>query len=331
MDFMRRFEGAASQKLIHRLAWITVAFTYFLVALGATVRVNNAGLSCPDWPLCYGRIFSMESIGVLLEESHRYVASIVSILVMALVLSILLWARHDKRLLIPAIIAPCLLVVQIILGGLTVLMKLEGAIITLHLATAEALFATILFITIMAGNKVPNQEPAEKTHQFARLAVLNALLIYLLLLSGSYVFNTGASLACQGWPLCGDAPDWAVRYHLDNINMLHRYIAAIIGLVIIWTLLAAWRRRNVAPGQARMAIAAGILFIIQSGVGALVVLWNRPIDLISILADLHLAIATAVWACMVLLATMAVRQSLITSQVVIAESEPINEYHAASY
>jgi WD40 repeat protein len=71
------------------------------------------------------------------------------------------------------------------LGGLTVLMKLEGAIITLHLATAEALFATILFIAIMAGNKVPNQEPAEKTHQFARLAVLNALLVYLLLLSSS--------------------------------------------------------------------------------------------------------------------------------------------------
>jgi heme A synthase len=327
MDFTRCFEGAAPQKLIHRLAWITVAFTYFLVALGATVRVNNAGLSCPDWPLCYGSIFSMESIGALLEESHRYTASIVSILVIALVLSILLWARHDKCLLIPAIIAPCLLVVQIILGGLTVLMKLEGAIITLHLATAEALFAIILFIAIMAGNKVPNQEPAEKTHQFARLAVLNALLIYLLLLSGSYVFNTGASLACPGWPLCGAAPDWAVKYHLDDINMLHRYIAAIIGLVIIWTLLSAWRRRNVVPGQACMAIAAGILFIIQSGVGALVVLWNRPIYI----ADLHLAIATAVWACMVILATMAMRQSLITSQVVIAESEPINEYHIPSY
>src|SRR5260370_32458953 len=263
MDFISRFEGVASQKLVHRLAWITVAFTYFLVALGATVRVNNAGLSCPDWPLCYGTIFSTESVGALLEESHRYTASIVSVLVMALVLSILLWARHDKRLLIPAIITPCLLLVQIILGGLTVLMKLEGPIITSHLPTSEALFATILFIAIMAGSKVPNREPVEKTRQFARLAVLHALLVYLLLLSGSYVFNTGASLACTGWPLCGAAPDWAVRYHLNDINMLHRYIAAIICLMIIWTLLSAWHRRNVAPGQARMAGAGRVLFIVQ--------------------------------------------------------------------
>ncbi len=327
MEFISRFEGAASQKLIHRLAWITVALTYFLVALGGTVRVNGAGLSCPDWPLCYGTIFSMESVGALLEESHRYTASIVSVLIMALVLSILLWARHDKRLLIPAIIAPCVLVVQIILGGLTVLMKLEGAIITSHLATAEVLFATVLFIAIMAGRKVPNQEPVAKTRQFARLATLNALLVYLLLLSGSYVFNTGASLACTGWPLCGVAPDWAVRYHLNDINMLHRYVAATIGLVMIWTLLAAWCRRNVAPGQARMAIAAGMLFIIQSAIGGLVVLWKKPIYI----ADLHLATATAVWACMVLLATMAVRQTLIAPQAVITESEPINEYHATSY
>ena len=76
-----------------------------------------------------------------------------------------------------------------------------------------------------------------------------------------------------------------------------------------------------------MAIAAGILFIIQSAVGALVVLWKKPIYI----ADLHLAVATAVWACMVLLATMAVRQTLIAPQAVITESEPTNEYHATSY
>jgi heme A synthase len=76
-----------------------------------------------------------------------------------------------------------------------------------------------------------------------------------------------------------------------------------------------------------MAITAGILFIIQSGVGALVVLWKKPIYI----ADLHLAIATAVWACMVLLATMAVRQTLIAPQAVVTESESTNEYHATSY
>ncbi len=309
---VNRYQGEASRTLIRRLAWVTVGFTYFLVALGGTVRVNNAGLGCPDWPLCYGQLLSWQSIGALLEESHRYTASIVSVLVIVLCVSIYVWARHEKQLFIPALIAPCILVIQIVLGGLTVLMKLSGPIITSHLATAQALFATILFIAGMSAITKPNRESPEKTRRFARLAVINALLVYGLLLSGSYVFNSGASLACPGWPLCGAAPAWAIRFHLSDVNMFHRYVAALVGLVMIWTLLAALLRRCVAPGQAALAIVTGIFFIAQSSVGALVVLLNKPIYI----ADLHLALATAVWGCMALMAVLALRQWRIAPQTI---------------
>ena len=74
-------------KLIRRIAWVAVGFTYFLVALGGTVRATDSGLSCPDWPLCYGKAFASVDYHTFLEQFHRYVAAIVSILIVALVIS----------------------------------------------------------------------------------------------------------------------------------------------------------------------------------------------------------------------------------------------------
>ena len=291
-------------KIIRRIAWVTVAFTYFLVSLGGTVRVKNAGLSCPDWPLCYGKVFAFPDIGALLEEAHRYTASIVSMLIVALTISALIWARKERHILIPALIAPMLLVVQIVLGGLTVLWKLPPTIITAHLGTALAIFATVITVAVMSGKSTLSREDPDKTRKFAFLAMTNALFVYGLMLSGSYVVGSGASLACPGWPLCGTPPAWAVKYHLADVNTLHRYIAVFVGLVLIWTLISAWRRRNVAPGQAWVALGAGVLFIAQAIVGGLVVLLQRP-DLIAIL---HLALASAVWGTLVILAVLAARQ-----------------------
>lgn len=312
-------------KIVRRIAWVTVGFTYFLVALGGTVRVKGAGLSCPDWPLCYGRAFAFPDIGALLEESHRYTASIVSVLILALVISALVWARKERQVLIPAIIAPVLLIVQIVLGGLTVLWKLPPTIITAHLGTALAIFATVITVAVMAGKSAPSKEHPDKTRKFALLAMTNALFVYGLMLSGSYVVGTGASLACPGWPLCGTPPAWAVAFHLADINSLHRYVAVFVGLVLIWTLVSALRRRKVAPGQAKVALVAGLLFIAQSGVGGLVVLLHRP----DALAILHLALATAVWGFLVLLAVLAARQlraaPTVAEAEALAEAEPKKE------
>src|SRR5256886_1758359 len=291
-------------KIVRRIAWVTVGFTYFLIALGGTVRVSDSGLSCPDWPLCHGNIFVALDYHVLLEQFHRYTASIVSILIITLAISALMWARQERQVLIPALLAPFFLVIQIVLGGLTVLWKLPPTIITAHLGTALAIFAMVITVAIMSGKANPSKEHPAKTRKFVRLAMTNALLVYGLMLSGSYVVGSGATLACPGWPLCGTAPQWAVQYHLTDINTFHRLVAMFVGLVLIWTLTSAWRRRNVAPGQAWVALVAGIFFVAQATVGGLVVLLERP----DFVAGLHLALATAVWGSLVLLAVLAARQ-----------------------
>jgi protoheme IX farnesyltransferase len=291
-------------KIVRRIAWVTVGFTYFLIALGGTVRVSDSGLSCPDWPLCHGNIFVALDYHVLLEQFHRYTASIVSILIIALAISALIWARQERQVLIPALLAPFFLVIQIVLGGLTVLWKLPPTIIAAHLGTALAIFAMVITVAVMSGEPKRSKEHPAKTRKFVRLAMTNALLVYGLMLSGSYVVGSGATLACPGWPLCGTAPQWAVQYHLSDINSFHRLVATFVGLVLIWTLISAWRRRHVAPGQAWVALVAGILFVVQTTVGGLVVLLERP----DFVAGLHLALATAVWGSLVLLAVLAARQ-----------------------
>lgn len=297
-------------KLIRRIAWTAVGFTYFLVALGGTVRATDSGLSCPDWPLCYGQAFADLNYHTFLEQFHRYVAAIVSVLVVALAISAFMWARQERHIIVPALVAPVLLVIQIVLGGLTVLWKLPPEIITAHLGTALAIFALVITIAVMASKPAAIKEHPDKTRKFARLAVTNALLVYGLMLSGSYVVGSGASLACTGWPLC-TAQTWAVTNHLADINVLHRLIATFVGLVLIWTLISALRRYKVAPAQAWMAVVAGVLFIAQSIVGGLIVLLDKP----EFVAGLHLALATAVWGSLVVLAAMAANQLRVAPQV----------------
>jgi heme o synthase len=290
-------------KFIRPVAWITTVVTYFLIALGGTVLATGSGLSCPDWPLCYGQAYYSGAYRVLLEQFHRFTAGAVSILIVLLAIGVITWARKDRALLMLVIAAPLLLAVQIVLGGLTVLWKLPPQIIMAHLGTALAIFAVVITIAVLSGKPAQSKELPAKTRRFAQLAISNALLVYILMLLGSYVTGSSAALACPGWPFCTPA-SWAVSNHLASINILHRVFAAFVGLVTLWTVIAALRRWRVARGQAIVGLVGGLLFIWQAIVGGLIVLLKEP----AFVAGLHLALATAVWGTLVLLAALAARQ-----------------------
>ncbi|HEY7417789.1 MAG TPA: COX15/CtaA family protein, partial [Ktedonobacteraceae bacterium] len=293
-------------KLIRSTAWAATAVTYFLIALGGTVLATNSGLSCPDWPFCYGQAYYAGTYHVFLEQFHRFTAATVSILIVLLLIGVITWARphKDHRTLFSlAIAAPILLAIQIVLGGLTVLWKLPPQIITAHLGTALAIFALLITIAVLSSKPVTSKEHPAKTRKFAQLAISNALLVYILMLFGSYVTGSGAALACPGWPLCTPA-SWAVNNHLADINILHRTFAVFVGLVMLWTVISALRRWHVARGQAIVALVVGILFVYQAIVGGLIVLLHEP----AFVAGLHLALAAAVWGTLVLLAALAANQ-----------------------
>src|SRR6266704_808957 len=290
-------------KFVQRVAWAATVVTYFLIALGGTVLATDSGLSCPDWPLCYGQAYYSGTYRVFLEQFHRFTAATVSILIVLLLIGIIAWARKDRALLTMAIVIPVLLAIQIVLGGLTVLWKLPPQIITAHLATALAIFAIMITIAVLSSKPASANEHPGKTRKFAQLAITNALLVYILMLLGSYVTGSGAALACPGWPLCTPA-SWPMSNHLAAINILHRVYAIFVGLVTLWTVIAALRRWRVARGQAMIGLVGGVLFVWQAIVGGLIVLLKEP----AFVAGLHLALATAVWGTLVLLAALASNQ-----------------------
>jgi len=130
------------------LAWAAAVSTYLLIVLGAIVRITGSGLGCGDhWPLCNGRLFPpLDDIGTVIEWSHRLVAALVSILVVGL--AILAW--RDRRAGGPSgrrpYVAVGLLILQVLLGAITVKLELAAWSVVLHLGTAMLLLAMLLRI-----------------------------------------------------------------------------------------------------------------------------------------------------------------------------------------
>src|SRR6185437_11083173 len=118
------------------LARVAAASAYLLIVLGAVVRISGSGMGCGDhWPLCNGHLFPpLDDIRTVIEWSHRLVAGVVSILVVALV-------ALDWRRAWPAL---ALLIVQILLGAVTVKTELKPVLVILHLATAMLLLAALI-------------------------------------------------------------------------------------------------------------------------------------------------------------------------------------------
>ena len=98
----------------------------------------------------------------------------------------------------------------------------------------------MITIAVLSGKPAPSKELPAKTRKFAQLAISNALLVYILMLLGSYVTGSSAAMACPGWPFCTPA-SWAINNHLADINILHRIFAVFVGLVMLWTVISALR------------------------------------------------------------------------------------------
>jgi len=288
-------------KAFRVLSVATAVVTYALVVLGGVVRVSGSGLGCPDWPLCRGHLLPPLNLHAIIEYSHRTTASLTSALV--LLTAAVAWLAWRKRrdLVIPATVALGLLIVQVILGAITVRLELPPMIVLAHLATAMALLGAVCVTAVAALTPAP----AGAIDRVARRRMLLAAGgTYLLLISGSLVVGSAASGACNAWPLCGGG--FSLTFDgLPAIQLLHRVIAGVIGLLIILSLAAVLaRHRRHAAVRATVALTLAALAF-QVVVGAAVVTLRLP----AALRGLHLALASAVWAGTVILAVIVGRLS----------------------
>jgi cytochrome c oxidase assembly protein subunit 15 len=276
-----------------------VALVFGLIVLGALVRAHGAGLSCPDWPLCFGRVIPRFNLRVAFEYTHRVVAGSVTLVFLGL--GIGLMARPaTRRLGLPLwLVAAALLAIQVVLGALTVWHLLASWTVTAHLVTGNTFNACLLLLGLRlreaaAGRAVaPGPvSPAART-----LATGALVLLALQIVLGGLVSSTHAGLACTGWPTCSDGvffPNWRGPV---GLHLMHRTNGYLLLLLLLATAAVARGR----PRLGRLTALAAGAAVAQVGVGVANVLLRLPIEVTA----LHSALAAA----LVLLLVASVREA----------------------
>src|SRR5664280_2522173 len=132
---------------------------YGLIIFGSQVRVSDSGMGCPDWPLCEGKLGPLQEFHALMEQTHRYLAAVVTVLVLATAL-LALRARTRPAAIRPALFTVGVIVVQIALGALTVIAGNGAPTVAAHLLTGLALLggATVTAVCTLVA-RAPGSGP----------------------------------------------------------------------------------------------------------------------------------------------------------------------------
>ena len=285
-----------------RLSLASTAATFLLVAIGGLVRATKSGLGCgDDWPRCSGRLLpALENRAVMIEFSHRLMASVVVILLGTL--AVVAWKRRrsERDLFWGATIAFGLVLFQAVLGAIVVWLELTASSVVLHLGTAMAHVALLIWLSIKAW-AAERDEPLPTNEALSRRARMAAGGVFALLLVGSYVTGRSAGYVFPDWPLMDGrlVPD--LSFQPAALHFLHRVLAAIVGVFLAAVTLSVLRRRAELPVAARYARLALGLFVLQIFVGAGNI-WTYPGRVNELLVTLHLLVAALIWGSVVALA-----------------------------
>jgi heme a synthase len=238
------------QVIIRRLVWKIAIATFLLMAVGSATRVMNAGLACPDWPLCYGQLVPTQQMNlqVFLEWFHRLDAALIGISAIALT-GLSWWWRKDLPSWLPwaSFFALFLIVFQGILGGLTVTQLLRFDIVTAHLGTALLFFCTLIVI----GTTLMPFQHTGVSHSLARWGLVATVLVYLQSLMGGLVASRWALHQCfGGFQLC----------NVMNGHIVGVFPPTIVTLMLVWL---AWRTPALAGILRKLATVAASLVAIQ--------------------------------------------------------------------
>ena len=254
------------------LCFSAALLTWPLIPYGAFVRLKNAGLSCPDWPLCYGQLFPPAGYEIALETGHRFVAALLGVLIITITfVSFRQHSNYNIRGL--ALFSLVLVCIQGIIGALTVTMTLWPPIVTLHLIGGNLLLGVLVYlarITFSLGSREISEVTDSGFHRFqvksgmrSRVGLMIAVL-FIIIASGGYNSSTYSGLHCEAFPGCHEgsylsfgmsgtdlskltgieghilqpAPEdyrgrFLPEFRNEWIHMLHRFIAVFGGLALI--------------------------------------------------------------------------------------------------
>jgi heme a synthase len=269
-------EPAAYRPALHRYAMVVAVATALLLFVGGLVTSTGSALAVPDWPLSFGQVFPRMTGGVLFEHGHRMLAATVGLL--TVVLAVWLWRaeprRWVRRLGVAALAA---VVLQGVLGGVTVLLRLPVAVAMAHAGLAEIFFcltAAIALVTSRGWLEAPGPVAESRRPSLRVLSAVTVVIVFAQVMAGALVRHTGAGLVIPDFPLAFGRIWPAEASGLVAYQMLHRIGAVVVAVCVAWTAAATLRRHGEVRALRRPALALALLLAWQIYLGAAVI-WTR--------------------------------------------------------
>lgn len=288
---------------LHRFAVLVAAATLLLIFAGGLVTSTGSGLSVPDWPLSFGRLFPEMTGGVAYEHGHRMVAALVGLL--TLILALWLWKREPRRWVrMLGAVAVGAVIAQALLGGATVLLRLPLVLSVGHAALAQVFLCLTIAIAVATSGawRERNAVADAGDHSVIVVAVLTTIAVFVQILLGAMVRHTGGGLAIPDFPLSYGrlVPPYFTTQVL--FNYVHRVGAIVVLLLGIWLAVKAVRLPRSAGIRFPARLLTGLL-VLQILLGGATV-WSRKEPL---LTTFHVACGAIVLAISLWLAMSAFR------------------------
>ncbi|MBW4648620.1 MAG: heme A synthase [Kastovskya adunca ATA6-11-RM4] len=284
---------------IRRLVWKIAIATLLLMAVGSATRVMNAGLACPDWPLCYGQLVPRQQMNlqVFLEWFHRLDAALIGLSALALA-GLSWWYRRALPSWLPwaATFALGLIVFQGILGGLTVTELLRFDIVTAHLGTALLFFTTLLVI----GLSLTPYKGTGVVENLPWVSLSAAILVYLQSLLGGLVASRWALHQCFG------ASQLCTVMNSHIIGVVPATLATLAVVVM------AWRTPALHPVLRKLANAAGGLLVAQVLLGVATFRLHLQVEILTVA---HQAVGAALLGTLVAFTVLALRDRAVAKAI----------------
>src|SRR5439155_9202 len=218
------------------LVYLTLPTSFLVVVWGGVVRVSGSGLGCPDWPSCHGQFLPSLDPATRIEWFHRFLGIVGGLTLAALGVATVVAHRANRRVLALVVAAGILYIFQAVIGAIVVILELPQTWVTAHLANAELILAVLT--TLAVGVRWPSTIAArDRGAPWTALLLAGAVGTFVLMLTGAYVRGDDATTACTTWPLCDDGS--LPVFGAAAVHMAHRWVAAIVGGVPSFGLLAA--------------------------------------------------------------------------------------------
>ena len=225
------------------LAGFLLLLIFIQISLGSAVRLTGSGLSCPDWPLCYGLWFpdqdklskitdvNYEFYQIMLEWIHRFNAAIFIAPVTLLLFFAGLKATKNRKIRIILYSIMIVLAMQGLMGGFTVFDKNSPWSVAAHLGFALGLMFLVIKI-FLVSLRLKTIKPLPNKNKKIFILYITILIVLATMLMGAIVSKSGSSLACDLWPQCSSDGDSLLQYN-KIIHISHRFLAVISAIFIV--------------------------------------------------------------------------------------------------